>query len=67
MRLTIESAGSDEMGRIWTLFPAANYRTSVTYLASPVWIDPKTSPPGGPPVIGETLRFQAVPPMEDDE
>ena len=31
---------SDEISRVWNLFPTANYRTSVAYVASPVWIDP---------------------------
>jgi hypothetical protein len=67
VRLTLESAGSDEMGRIWTLFPAANYRTSVTYLASPVWIDPRRPTVGGPPVVTETLRFRAGVSEDDGE
>lgn len=40
VRVTLYPASNDEMSRVWTLFPDQNYRTSVLYLASPVWIDP---------------------------
>jgi hypothetical protein len=40
VRLTIDPISNEEMGRVWTLFPTENYRTSVIYIASPVWIDP---------------------------
>lgn len=44
IRLSFDPVTSEEMSRIWTLFPTANYRTSVTYIASPVWIDPARPP-----------------------
>jgi Pvc16 N-terminal domain len=40
VRLTLDPISNEEMGRVWTLFPTENYRTSVIYIASPVWIDP---------------------------
>ena len=40
MQVSLEPLSTEEMSRIWTLFPTANYRTSVAYIASPVWIDP---------------------------
>jgi hypothetical protein len=50
------------MSRIWTLFPTANYRTSVVYLATPVWIDPAHIAATGAPVVEEphTLGQAAV-------
>jgi hypothetical protein len=39
-RLSLEPLTTEEASRIWALFPTANYRTSIAYLASPVWIDP---------------------------
>lgn len=56
VRITVEPMTGEDMSRIWSLFPAANYRTSVCYLASPVWIDPKVPPAGGPPVTHEPHR-----------
>ena len=56
VRLTLETVTSEEMGRVWTLFPTANFRTSVVYLASPVWIDPPVVRAEGPPVIREPHR-----------
>lgn len=45
VRMTLDPITSEEMSRIWTLFPTANYRTSVVYIASPVWIDPAVPTP----------------------
>jgi hypothetical protein len=41
VRVSLDPVSTEEMSRIWTLFPVANYRTSVAYIASPVWIDPE--------------------------
>lgn len=40
VHVSLEPLTTDEISRVWTLFPAVNYRTSVAYVASPVWIDP---------------------------
>jgi len=40
VHVTLEPLTTDEVSRIWALFPTASYRTSVAYLATPVWIDP---------------------------
>jgi hypothetical protein len=53
VRITLDPVGSEEMSRIWTLFPTANYRTSVVYLLSPVWIDPALPRTTGTPVVEE--------------
>jgi hypothetical protein len=60
VRLTLDPVSSEEMSRIWTLFPAANYRTSVAYVASPVWIDPATVRAPGAPVVDESYRAGGV-------
>jgi hypothetical protein len=39
VRISLEPITTDEMSRIWALFPSTDYRTSVVYRASPVWID----------------------------
>jgi hypothetical protein len=52
-RITLDPVGTDEMSRVWTLFPTANYRTSVVYLVSPVWIDPAIPQTVGTPVVEE--------------
>jgi hypothetical protein len=46
VRLALEPVNSDEMNRIWALFPTTDYRLSVAYLASPVWIDPDPAAEG---------------------
>ena len=55
VRLTPEPLSTEEASRIWTLFPSANYRTSVAYLASPVWIDPPEPEPSAAPVVEDSL------------
>lgn len=54
-RITLDPVGSEEMSRIWALFPTVNYRTSVVYIVSPVWIDPAQPPILGAPVVEEQL------------
>jgi hypothetical protein len=59
IHLSLEPLSTDEVSRVWNLFPAANYRTSVAYVASPVWIDP-----ADPPVDAERVAngdFRSAP------
>ena len=55
VRVTLEPLTTEESSRIWTLFPTANYRTSIAYLATPVWIDPPQVIPLAPPVLEDQL------------
>lgn len=52
---SLEPLTTEEASRIWTLFPTANYRTSVAYLATPVWIDPALPPPPAARVLQDSL------------
>lgn len=56
VHVSLDPLSTDEVSRVWNLFPAANYRTSVAYLASPVWIDPALPPVPGAPVTEDGLR-----------
>ena len=60
VRLTLDTVSIEEMSRVWTLFPTANYRTSVIYTASPVWIDPKVVASPATPVIREPHRIGQI-------
>lgn len=55
VHLSLETLTTDEISRIWALFPTANYRTSVAYLATPVWIDPPVAAVPAAPVQQDTL------------
>lgn len=55
VRVTLEPLTTEEASRIWALFPSANYRTSVAYLATPVWIDPPQPEAAAGPVIEDQL------------
>ena len=56
VHVSLEPLSTDEVSRVWNLFPAANYRTSVAYLASPVWIDPARPVMQAARVGEETVR-----------
>lgn len=55
VHVSLEPLTTEEASRIWALFPTANYRTSIAYLATPVWIDPPTAPPEAAPVVDDRL------------
>ncbi|MDM0116709.1 DUF4255 domain-containing protein [Variovorax sp. J22R133] len=56
VHVSLDPLTTEETSRIWALFPTANYRTSIAYLASPVWIDPRLPAAVGPPVVIDSLR-----------
>jgi hypothetical protein len=60
VRISLEPLTTEEASRIWALFPTANYRTSVAYLATPVWIDPPAPPVVAGPVIEDQLNAGTV-------
>lgn len=59
VHLSLEPLTTEESSRIWALFPTANYRTSIAYCASPVWIDPPQPPVVAGPVVENVLRAGA--------
>ena len=59
VHVSLEPLMTEETGRIWALFPTANYRTSIAYLASPVWIDPLQPIPSAAPVVKDSLDVGA--------
>jgi hypothetical protein len=56
IHVSLEPLTTDEVSRVWALFPTANYRTSIAYLATPVWIDPAQPRTPAAPVVQDTLR-----------
>jgi len=56
VHVSFDPLSTEETSRIWALFPTANYRTSIAYLASPVWIDPQLPAAVGAPVVVDTLK-----------
>jgi hypothetical protein len=59
VHVSLEPLTTEETGRIWALFPTANYRTSIAYLASPVWIDPQQPEAVAAPVVKDSLDVGA--------
>lgn len=64
VRLVLEPLTTEETSRIWALFPTANYRTSIAYVASPVWIDPGLLPVHAQVVIEDRLEVGTRASME---
>lgn len=56
VHVSLEPLTTEEVSRVWALFPAANYRTSAAYLVSPVWIDPARPPLPVANVVDDGLR-----------
>lgn len=56
VHVSLEPLSTEEISRIWALFPTANYRTSVAYVATPAWIDPPDLGPSAPPVLQDQLN-----------
>lgn len=56
LQVSLEPLSTEEMARIWTLFPTANYRTSISYVVTPVWIDPRDPPVAAGRVTENTLQ-----------
>jgi len=56
VHVSLEPLSTEEISRIWALFPTANYRTSVAYCATPAWIDPPDLGPSAPPVMQDQLN-----------
>lgn len=55
VHVSLEPLTTEESSRIWALFPTANYRTTVAYLATPVWIDPERPTTLAEPVVQDQL------------
>jgi hypothetical protein len=55
VHVSLEPLTTEETSRIWALFPVANYRTSIAYLATPVWIDPPQPLPQAARVLDDSL------------
>lgn len=49
VRVTPEPYSMEDLSRVWGLFPQDVYRTSIVYLASPVFVE-VSAIPAGPPV-----------------
>jgi hypothetical protein len=65
VRVTLEPLSTDDTSRIWALFPTANYRTSIAYIATPVWIDPPAPVPAAAPVVDDRALVGAMSPREE--
>lgn len=59
--LSLEPLTTEELSRIWGLFPNFNCRTSFVFRASPVWIDPlRLAAPAKPVIVDQSAHGHAV-------
>jgi hypothetical protein len=56
VQVFLDPLSTEEISRIWGLFPRANYRTSVAYRATPAWIDSAEPPPFAGRDLQDRLR-----------
>lgn len=61
-QISLEPLSTEELSRIWNLFPSANYRTSIAYLVSPVWVDPEDPFTPGEPIVDDRLKAGTLAP-----
>ncbi len=66
VRLTPEPYPMEEMSRIWGLFPNEVYRTSMVYLATPVYVD-VTDRREAPPVLRAKRKAGIISDFPDDQ
>jgi hypothetical protein len=60
MHVSLDPLSTEEISRIWALFPTVNYRTSVSYVVSPVWVDARTPPTAAPAVLRDAPLVDAA-------
>lgn len=53
-RITLDNVSTEELARVWAMFPLTSFRPSLLYIATPVWIDPAVTFEVGPPVTSDT-------------
>ena len=63
VHVSLEPLTAEESSRSWALFPTANYRTSIAYLATPVWIDPPPESVAVPVVQDQLLAGHKAEPQ----
>lgn len=63
VRLTPDPISMEEISRVWGLFPETSYRTSIVYLATPVFVD--TALIAGPRVRTVERPFGRISEVED--
>jgi hypothetical protein len=55
-RVTLDNVSTDELARVWAMFPLTSFRPSLLYVATPVWIDP-AAPAGPAPSVTDDRRL----------
>jgi hypothetical protein len=58
--LSLETMSTDELSRIWGLFPNYNCRPSFTFRAAPIWLDSGRHAVPAPQVTGHNARAGAA-------
>jgi hypothetical protein len=59
-RVSLDHASTEELARVWAMFPLISYRPSLLYIVTPVWIDPAVSADIAAPVVGDTRNMSVL-------
>jgi Pvc16 N-terminal domain len=55
-RISLDFAATEDLARVWAMFPLTSYRPSLLYVVTPVWIDPAVILTDAAAVTGDTRR-----------
>jgi hypothetical protein len=56
-RVSLEHPSTEELARVWAMFPLTSYRPSLLYIVTPVWIDPAAPADVAAPVVSDARNL----------
>jgi hypothetical protein len=59
-RITLDNTSTEDLARVWAMFPLTSYRPSLLYIVTPVWVDPASVLASAPPVTADARRVGAL-------
>jgi hypothetical protein len=52
-RISLDNTATDDLARVWAMFPLTSFRPSLLYVVTPVWIDPGVTVSDAAPVTSD--------------
>ena len=59
--VSLDKIETEDLARVWAMFPLTSYRPSLLYLVTPVWIDPGVTVAEAPPVVDDRRSTGVLP------
>jgi hypothetical protein len=60
VRISLDYAATEDLARVWAMFPLTSFRPSLLYVVTPVWVDPAATVADAAPVVGDTRSVGAL-------